>query len=182
MPLNLRFRQLSAFALIVLLAACSTRPPSITNAEFMSSKPERMRFARAASKPIASERRIAPQTDPRVIDVVETTGFTSAPSAAAGRNFRLCLRGSPDCKLEELRDDERRSVAHAAKIKNYSACLSGNASCRPDGLDAEQREKVGIARDNRNATGCISGSSECRPGDLSETDGRKVSTTKGQAP
>ena len=181
MSFHLRSWHFPALALAVLLSACSSQPQSVTNTEFLGANSERARFARAASKPTAhilTERRIATEIPQREVDAAEATASTPAPSVGEGRNFRLCLRGSNDCRPEELRDNERRLLAHAAKVKNYSACLSGNSSCRPDDLDTEQSAKVGIARSKRNITACISGSPECRPGDLSSADNRKVFATK----
>ena len=184
MPFRLRSRHFPALALAVLLPACSTQPQSVTNAEFLRSDSERARSARAASRPaahISTERRIAteiPRRD-RDINTAETTAsITAPPVVVGGRNFRLCLRGIAECRPEELREDERRSVAHAAKIRNYSACLSGNSSCRTDVLDKDQSAKAEIARYNRNLAGCMSGSPECRPRDLSPADEQKVSATK----
>jgi hypothetical protein len=184
MPFRLRSRHFPALALAVLLPACSTQPQSVANTELLGSNSERARSARAASRPsahISTERRIVaeiPRRD-RDINAAETTGSTSAPSVVVGgRNFRLCLRGSAECKPEELREDERRSVAHAGKIRNYSACLSGNSSCRTDDLDKDQSANAEIARYNRNLASCMSGSAECRPRNLSPADEQKVFATK----
>lgn len=178
MPFNLRSLNFSTLAFAVMLSACSTQPQSVINTEFMGANLERARYARAPSRPNASERRSLSETDRRDVDVAGTTGSTPSYSITAARNFRLCLRRSMDCRPEELRDDERRLVEHAAKAKNYSSCLSGNSSCQQQGLDAEQQEKAELARYNRNLAGCISGSSECRRGDSSSADSKRVFATK----